>query len=111
MYEQILIALNWLNLIEDILEHEKLKRICDEIKMSPFFDWWQWSEKNQCYIKWNTWECVANVREIIFTSYFMDKLRDYSYDWWDFDMDVVWMELYDNLHDPVTYLYNLLFNK
>ena len=58
---------------------------------------------------------IVDVREIIFTPEFMEKYLEYlmnknikEYIW---VADFFWREFINHLHDPVTYLYNLLFNK
>lgn len=90
-------------------EHEKLKEITDVIgyKIIWFRQEWYLIVRD-----WpDEWERLinANVREIIFTQEFMDKLLDYN-------TKRLWLEnssklaeaINYNLNDPVTYLYNTL---
>lgn len=110
-------------------EHEMLKRICDEIWYSPEFEF---SEKSNSFISYPRY---INVREIIFTPEFKNAFekelknrslyteeRQNQKDNWDrenyipdeqieIQCDYAMFWLLYNLHDPVTYLYNLLFNK
>lgn len=113
-------------------EHEKLKAICDEIEFEVKYD-----EKRKIF-KERTWENeyrLINVREIIFTPEFKNAFekelknrklyteeRQNQIDNWDrenyvpdeqieIQCDYAMFWLLDNLHDPVNYLYNLLFNK
>lgn len=100
-------------------EHEKLKEIADKIgyeneDYSYMFAWDEFMDWTKVYETWfykssDDWiAIICDVREIIFTQEFMDKLRDYSYDWWDFEMDLVWVDLLDHLDNPVKYLADLL---
>ena len=99
-------------------EHEMLKEICDLI-------WYKENRIDYCYV-WD-YDMIANlnsfvefknsveeyrilnVREVIFTQDFMDKLALYinknlnkSYNLWD-------IILKRHLNNPTQYLYNLLF--
>lgn len=122
-------------------EHEKLKKICDEIwyelKLPYIYNSCSWFRKIQgeYYDKWFNIEKDFNVREIIFTPEFKNAFekelknrnlyteeRQNQKDNWDrenyvpdeqieIQCDYAMFWLLYNLHDPVTYLYNLLFNK
>lgn len=107
-------------------EHERLKRICDEIGFKL--------PTTNFYGNWEVFD-FNDVREIIFTPEFMEKFekqlkiqklcteeRQNQIDNWDrenyvpdeqieMQCDYAMFWLLDNLHDPVTYLYNLLFNE
>lgn len=99
-------------------EHQKLKAICDKIG----FMWgWPikiiWNETNKVWERINyknPWVC--DVREIIFTQEFMDKLID---SWqthvfmWDsrFNPNIIREWLLNHLDNPVEYLYNLFNNE
>ena len=96
-----------------MLEHEKLKEICDKI-------WYEFNEYlyiiqtldnySTFSIRKTIWKCLLDVREIIFTQEFMDK-------YWEYLCKIKnpeWQELFEtalifnNLNNPVEYLYNLL---
>lgn len=107
-------------------EHERLKSICDEI----WYDTWILFE-NWYFSKYEN--ISMDVREIIFTPEFKNTFekalkikrlcteeRQNQIDNWDrenyipdeqieMQCDYAMFWLLDNLHDPVTYLYNLLF--
>lgn len=81
-------------------EHEKLKAICDVIGYDM--------QDNIKKTKWDTmiyWLWILSPRDIIFTTEFMEKLRERNRNLLDAtNTDMI---LY-NLDDPVSYLYNLL---
>ena len=91
-------------------EHEKLKEIIDLIgydnkKYEIILDW-----LDQMIVRKN-WgiltEWSRDVREIIFTTEFMDK-----YDYYRYNNDIYPIEaneILDHLEDPVSYLYNTLW--
>jgi len=91
-------------------DHQKLKAICDEIghESNKWIEnrkefWYEfWIEPNPCYSS-------ADVREIIFTQEFMDKLWRYYQSIGGLDKfnELSW-ELLDNLDDPVSCLYDLI---
>ena len=121
-------------------EHEKLKRICDEIGYNNFWTK-EWKQKrfDNTMNRFEIFFCYSsielNVREIIFTPEFKDTFekelrnrtlytdeRQNQIDNWDrenyvpdeqieMQCDYAMFWLLYNLHDPVTYLYNLLFNE
>lgn len=89
--------------------HETLKRINDIIWYTPKFeyqeyDWlyseftWYWE-----YYKWYDMTRMVDVREIIFDPVFMEKLFEKVDETW------VKIEILDHLHDPTSYLANLLW--
>lgn len=95
-------------------EHEKLLNICNKIWYKPIF-WFQREEEDEYneftwfyeYYKWPWYTRKVDVREIIFTQPFMDKLREamierwYQETWYEFHM----MQLVTRyLKDPVDYL-------
>ena len=99
-------------------EHENLKEIIDLIG---------YENNNFRFIKeWQTWPTLlyknfwvqnqwdrADVREIIFTDWFIKCIYDYcdNTPWtWIMECDVRLMEskIMQNLHDPVSYLYYLI---
>jgi hypothetical protein len=91
-------------------EHERLKKICYQIKFKPKFKFIQneYEREDTAYSYWVN----IDVREIIFTPEFMDKLRKFLREWNEYWYSDIWENLLlRNLHDPVTFLYNLLFNK
>ena len=87
-------------------EHEKLKAICDKIGYEPIYYWYKTLKR---YYK--DWKGEAGVREIIFTQEFMERLK--LYHWNNIVSDVLYehkmLQLFDNLDNPVDYLYNLIF--
>lgn len=101
-------------------EHEMLKAICDEIWYEIENNWfiyeWDLDEDEWWWFFKCNWNCWLDVREIIFTPEFMDKFVKY-YDnkkllWPKRIYENIWIDLFmSNLHDPVPYLYNLIFNK
>lgn len=94
-------------------EHGKLKEICDIIGYDLKYFWYdsKWFYKEY----WYSQKMWVNVREIIFTTEFMEKFYQYSLDnfliidwesnakYWDWKIDLL-----DNLDNPVDYLYNLI---
>lgn len=106
-------------------EHERLKRICDEIGYE-YNDYPKNNIKKDIYfIEWSFKEFYwryLNVRELIFTPEFMEK---YCVALWKTNYQKMILENYNeraylsffrnelllNLHDPVGFLDNLLFNK
>lgn len=95
-------------------EHEKLKEICDEIKYSSFDKiyllWLNMYVKNiRQDMDWGTIYDEVDVREIIFIPEFRDALFDYlEKNYTEKKSQDVMEEMWFELHDPVTYLYNLL---
>ena len=94
--------------------HEKLKAICDKIGYS--------SEYNFDYYYYDiAWQDADNmnivqevdVREIIFTSNFVNKYCDFVMK--DFHREttkeIVMMWLWDDLDNPVDFLYNLMIKE
>ena len=104
-------------------EHEKLKEICDligynleysltslDIDEDEYLIQWKYFIEEWFYNdKWVP--NIIDVREIIFTQEFMDRLYKYysiKLNW------PMWMSLFSesllfHLNDPVSYLYNLLW--
>ncbi len=86
-------------------EYQKLKLICDKIGFENNYQFM----KDWIYCKY--WEYIRiNVREIIFTPDFFEKLECYI-----FDLTLEWinnddweLKLLQNLDNPVSYLSNLL---
>jgi len=104
-------------------EHETLHWINEKIGHKPIFEFeWEgrmWTINRYlrgCDPVWNP--IFADVREIIFTTEFMDKFKDFIDEkcmnitkWWNTSFlgrpDInEW--LMDNLRRPVDYLYNLI---
>ncbi len=81
-------------------EHSKLKEIADEIGYKIE---WEIDANTYIYKEYNT---PVDVREIIFTQEFMDKMNLYFWhtDW--YNKEVYW--LLHNLDAPIDYLYNLI---
>lgn len=119
-------------------EHERLKRICDEIWYElPGHLWiifyknriikflWQdmiFKKKYNCSSSqgWISYEnklyMIVDIREIIFTPEFMDKFIEYLSENEILTSSIEEHNIYyrlmkNNLHNPVTYLYNLISNK
>lgn len=103
-------------------EHEKFFWICDEIGYKfpirySIDNIWIYEEldidvSNISFIKYKRY---INVREIIFTPDFWNKFIKYCAKV-NLNKKIKYNDLLEelfenNLHDPVTYLYNLLFNK
>jgi len=86
-----------------MIEHEKLKEICDTIGYKTnFFYKKEWYKEWYYQAYWNGWRKVK-VCEIIFTQEFMDKYRTYI----NLDLEFSkWIILH--LNNPVDYLYNTL---
>lgn len=94
-------------------EHEILKYICDNIwyeinkeiyyipKIKDWFEIW----RNTAYADEPV---VIDVREIIFTPEFMNKFAKYKYNNWEVLEWKFAINLLNNLHDPVWYLYYLI---
>lgn len=100
-------------------EHEKLKEICDEIGYKIYWYWFnkdilKWSILVKIIKKPNDEDVILwlNVREIIFTPKFMEKLDEYRFlkqkQTNHCDIKIALMH---NLDNPVDYLYNLIFTK
>jgi len=100
-------------------EHEWLKEICDFIIYKSKFEYIK-NTKENLYYNWEVWFVdydkwtdkyrKIDVREIIFTSEFMDKFFNYKVAnfwvmWWT--KILLWLVEW-NLDNPVQYLYNLL---
>ena len=82
-------------------EHEKFIEICDLIECES----WYWDTIRRWYIY--KWEEELDVREVIFTQEFMEKLTIQL-------EKKMWSEMFkrgllDNLDNPVQYLYNTLW--
>ena len=88
-------------------EHEKFKNICDEIKYDIQGNNFSYSEEFG-FTSLFDFQTI-NLREIIFTTEFMEKLVIYinSVKWFTDLRD--W--LFVSLDDPTQYLYNLIFPK
>ena len=90
--------------------HETLRNICDMIWYEiPKYIWdYNWElVRNQDY--WDWWVAIIDVREIIFTQEFMNKYMKYlkvEKNFWNPTIIIYW--LFENLQDPVWYLYNLI---
>lgn len=83
-------------------EHKQLKEICDKI-------WYEVFESNDWY--WHLYKCwniILDVREIIFTQDFMDKLYQFIEHDEPLSFLEYWNWLLHNLDNPVQYLYNLI---
>ena len=109
------------------IEHQKLKEICDEIGYESTKYYFNTNTDKQCFIKeaevyiweWEWTRCSeekrdlelkADVREIIFTQEFMDKLFK-EYNWDDFlSEEEMAFSILENLDNIVEYLYNLIKN-
>lgn len=79
-------------------EHEMLKEICDKIWHKPDYN-------------------NINVIEIIFTPEFMDKYKEYFYNFYKDKYNHIWLNLkwndfklgfFNYLDKPVEYLYNII---
>jgi len=90
-------------------EHKLLKQICDTIWYEYFYreDYWLFlSDK----VDSPEWHKVWSIRDIIFTTEFMDKLVEYI----DFKLPTLWNvywqdRLLENLDNPIQYLADLLW--
>lgn len=91
-------------------EHEKLKAVCDLIEHIPMY--WYKNIKGFYQIMNRKWDFrKIDVREIIFTQEFMDKLVNYLEDnriVAPSHYKTFLISLHKELNDPVDYLYNLL---
>lgn len=100
-------------------EHEKLKVICDTIWYNQFTytEWywyvrivWPFSTFDEPLPSNNIFE--IDIREIIFTQEFMNRFWEY-YKLNKFSSESIYkvmqLELFNNLNNPVSYLYNLLW--
>lgn len=103
-------------------EHEQLKYICDKIGYMPDlyyqddfqkYPWINWFIEDLWWIFYE-----ADVREIIFTQEFMDKLLKYR-EIMQENKNIIWTQkhidwqncfnnILDNLNNPTEYLYNLI---
>jgi len=93
--------------VQNMTEHNLFKEISDEIKFDDFWDdiiFKNWYYEDTFIMN------IVNLKQLIFNPKFMEKLRDYSYEKWDFDMDVVWVELYNHLDNPVSFLHKTIFS-
>lgn len=103
-------------------EHEKLKEICDEIGYYLRDEYIIYKE-NEWFYRNFYYECTdctyqldknfeVNVREIIFTQEFMDNFTLKYMELEDscFLRDMYYDLMYENLNDPVDYLYSLIKN-
>jgi len=88
-------------------EYEKLKAVCDLIEYES--EYWNTDVSPNWFYKWNCcWTEDIDVREIIFTQEFMDKLEKYLEERdWIVERDPLYYFLMKNLNDPVDYVYNL----
>jgi len=104
-------------------EHEKLKAICEKIWYNfNWYDKFEWHHPSKMFYPWYNlerswadfeWD-TADVREIIFTQDFMNKMEHYYLRYVDEDCDdthaiveiMVWLG--ENLNTPVEFLYNLI---
>lgn len=106
-------------------EHEKLKNICEIIWYKPKFNFEEDEEDYDylCYYEYNKWTWstrIIDVREIIFTTEFMNKFIDYRSKWKiekvpceslisTFAKWLIWsIDRKWHLDNPVDYLYNLM---
>ena len=85
-------------------EHQLLKEICDKIWYLVIYAYDDWYYEAIWKIDYR----YINVREIIFTQEFENKMREYSYNEWDFIWEAVWMDLINHLNNPVEYLADIL---
>ena len=102
----------------DMTEHQKLKWICNTIGYS-IYNWWNfWFYENKLVKNLDFWEdgvAIVNVREIIFTPEFIEKLYKYVASNIEIRKKIVAFksfsdEIMEHLDYPVEYLYNLLKN-
>ena len=89
-------------------EHEKLKKICDEIGYDVL-SLYSIYNIDEYYIM--DFDRVVEAREIIFTPEFMQKFNFYLV--WTKKIDLkqlaqIQCSMFDNLDDPVSYIYSLL---
>ena len=105
-------------------KHEKLKKIFDTIGYIPEDYWfqielhWIWGPDICKTANWYQWTWNWDVREIIYTTEFMQKYINFcidNYAWLDMVVEskeeikmYVYVWLMSNLDDPVDYLYTLL---
>lgn len=92
-------------------EHETLKEICDlighEEDCIKYAEWEFWYEGE--FYKNYTWNGEVDVREIIFTPEFNNKMLDYLDKNQSLENKMTYaLWLMNNLYNPVQYLYNLL---
>jgi len=94
-------------------EHEKLKAICDEIG----YEIPKWKKGNKViswsinwFRRWDYFNNWVDVREIIFTPEFMDKIKIEIYNKYKttFQVNLKIERLMNNLDNPVDYLYKTL---
>ena len=95
-------------------EHEKLKEICDTIGYLPE-DYWFKIEIKKLWVpdilktsNWYQWTWNWDVREIIFTQEFMDRLLEFcikKYKWKSYEL--IWKILL-HLDNPADYLYKII---
>ena len=91
-------------------EHEKLKFICDKIwyKNKTYFFWKDYIiEEEYNEIRW-VYNRNIDVREIIFTQEFIEKMIDYV--WANIEYPWNWneKEIMEHLDNPVEYIYKLI---
>lgn len=86
-------------------EHKQLKEICDVIGYRDHKALLWWSDDG--FMLWMP-ECArwTDVREIIFTTGFMDKFFEYRSNKWIYPIDE--NEILEHLDDPVSYLHTLI---
>ena len=106
-------------------EHKKLKEICDLIGFESKFyfntnnskkyfekeietEVWEW-EWTRAYQEEIDVDVKVNVREIIFTQEFMEKLSENNIVKNKIAYQDLYREIMFNLNDPVEYLYNTLW--
>ena len=77
-----------------LTEQGKLRKISDKI-------WYEWPFLNK-------YGWMLDIREIIFTTEFIDKIEEYIYN--DQDFSNTWDWLKNNLDNPTEYLYILMFS-
>ena len=95
--------------------HEKLKAICDEINYGYIHKYTYidhvWFMKAEKFL--DKWEEAIDVREIIFTPNFINIYCDFVMK--DFHREtakeIVMMWLWDDLDNPVDFLYNLMIKE
>lgn len=87
-------------------EFEKLKQICDKI----WYKFYKYKYEIPYNLDIDKIKIDKDVREIIFTKEFMDKYWEYyklNKFWSESIYKTMQLELFNNLDNPVEYLYNL----
>ena len=94
-------------------EHKKLKEICDKIwfktwSREKFWIDWDWISvtTNWAQFMWN-----RDVREIIFTSAFLEKYFKYLSDTWVYKFTAIKIDMIEYCDNVVEYLHTLLFTE